>query len=77
MMKQPLASEAGPRKGKLSQTDFSQVSSLQKRTINPADSSVFTSVNLSQECQRVIIPPSIIVMGLSIGCLCQTLRNRT
>lgn len=64
MMKQPLASEAATcKKGKVSQTEFSQESSLQKGTINPADSSVFTSVNLSQECQRVIIPPSIIVMA--------------
>lgn len=40
-----------------------------KRMINRADSSVFTSAILSQECQCVIIPPSIIVMGLSIGSL--------
>lgn len=77
MMKQPLAGAAWPYKGKLSQTKFSQVSSLQKRMINWADSSVFTSAILSQECQHVIIPPSIIVMGLSIGSLWQTLRNRT
>lgn len=72
-----LARATWPYKGKLSQTKFSQVSSLQKRMINRADSSVFTSEILSQECQCVIIPPSIIVMGLSIGALWQTLSNRT
>ncbi len=72
-----LAWAAWPSKGKLSQTKFSQVSSFQKRMINRADASVFTSANLSEECQCVIIPPSIIVMGLSIGSLWQTLSNRT
>ena len=64
-------------KGNLSQTKFSQVSSLQKCMINRADSSVFRSESCSQECQCVIRPPSIIVMGLSIGSLWQTLRNKT
>lgn len=76
-MKRPLGWAAWPYKGKLSQTKFSQVSSPQKCMINRADSSVSTSAILSQECQCMIIPPSIIVMGLSIGSLWQTQRNRT
>ena len=42
---------------------------FKKCTINCADSSLSTSVILRQDCQRVIIPPSIIVMALRIGSL--------
>lgn len=77
MMEQPLASAALAHKKRKSVTRRSspQNQASKKSPINPADCNVFTSVSLSQECQRVIMPPSITLTAASIGCPCHT-RSR-